>query len=309
MNKKFLPIGTICTLKEKEKKVMITGYYSVKFNEDIKFNDYMGCVYPEGLLLPQSACSFNHSDIEKVDFIGYENEEYNKFNVLLKQLTGTTDEYEKEDWVLSSSDSYSKLLFDENGVVVLAEPTAQEKVDNAISLDENPKLENPFHKEYTPVSPIEEMSNNIFGKYNFDENGVVLSENFDLEEKKENELNKIEFDENGEIVSNASPLLETQKIVQYKFDADGFLVAIESSDQESMETLNQEQGNKEESFDFDSEVKTSPNPEKIEGVSEIENEIDKKSSFDQINEKTELNELKNEMTQYKFDENGILISA
>ena len=40
MNEKYLPIGTICTLKGKNKKVMIVGVYGVEFNGNLKINDY-----------------------------------------------------------------------------------------------------------------------------------------------------------------------------------------------------------------------------------------------------------------------------
>ena len=46
MNKEFLPIGSVCLLKDAKKKVMITGF-CVKGNEtgDRVF-DYLGCIYP-----------------------------------------------------------------------------------------------------------------------------------------------------------------------------------------------------------------------------------------------------------------------
>ena len=38
MEQKYLPIGSVCTLKGKNKKVMITGYYSVEFNGNFKIS-------------------------------------------------------------------------------------------------------------------------------------------------------------------------------------------------------------------------------------------------------------------------------
>lgn len=197
MSVKYLPIGTICTLKGKHRKVMITGFYSVEFNGNLKINDYSGCSYPEGLLFSGSVCTFNHSDIENIDFMGYESEAQIKFNSLLKRLTENEVEQKKSDnWVLASSKSYSKLLFDENGVVVLAEPVksqnevklAEEKV---VDISNNSKVENPFYTDYSSISKKNEVNldEKIFGKYKFDENGILISiENSEYEEK---EIDKI----------------------------------------------------------------------------------------------------------------------
>ena len=132
MEQKYLPIGSVCTLKGKNKKVMITGYYSVSFSGNLKINDYMGCAYPEGMLLPEFVCSFNHTDIESVDFLGFKNEEQEIFKGLLNRLTGNTDEnatselHKENDIFLTSNSSYSKLLFDENGVVMIADPVVEQ---------------------------------------------------------------------------------------------------------------------------------------------------------------------------------------
>ena len=88
MEQKYLPIGSVCTLKGKNKKVMITGYYSVEFNGNLRIKDYCGCVYPEGMLLPEHSCTFNHTDIETIDFIGFKNDEQKTFQGLLNRLTG-----------------------------------------------------------------------------------------------------------------------------------------------------------------------------------------------------------------------------
>ena len=48
---KYLPIGTVCTLKGNNKKVMVIGFFSVEYNGNIKMYDYQGCSYPEGILL------------------------------------------------------------------------------------------------------------------------------------------------------------------------------------------------------------------------------------------------------------------
>ena len=227
---------------------MIIGYYSVEFNGNLRIRDYQGCVYPEGLLLPDQVCTFNHTDIEKVDFLGYKDDEQYKFQRLLDRLTGNTNDvenaktfHEENDMVLTSSKSYSKLLFDENGVVVLAEPVLESPKSNVdikfdkdgyvISNETDSDINNPFYKEYTTTEPkIEDSDNwNIFNKVEFDENGVVISAEEKIEPSKENLLNKIEFDENGVVISvgNDSPVSnEESNANEYKFDENGVLISV-----------------------------------------------------------------------------------
>lgn len=251
MEQKYLPIGSVCTLKAKNKKVMITGYYSVEFNGNLKINDYMGCAYPEGMLLPEHNCTFNHSDIEKIEFIGFKNEEQKTFANLLNRLTGNvkSDEesaaefHKKNDMFLTSNSTYSKLLFDENGVVMIADPVEEPKVEkentlNNIKFDENgyvisvgneEDVSNPFHKEYESIEQKNDSNNDwkIFNKIEFDENGTVVSAESDINDKKEEMLNKIEFDENGTVISvKGEDLEEKQNFEQYRFDENGTLIAI-----------------------------------------------------------------------------------
>ena len=51
MNKKYLPIGSIVKLKNKDVLIMVTGYYSVEYEENVMIYDYSGCLYPEGLMV------------------------------------------------------------------------------------------------------------------------------------------------------------------------------------------------------------------------------------------------------------------
>ena len=95
MEEKYLPLGSVVLLKNGEKPVMVIGYkvkakggdvyqdgQSVK-NEE-KF-DYCGCVTPIGMINSEFILMFNHENIEKVLFKGYEDEEVKKFNEFLKE--------------------------------------------------------------------------------------------------------------------------------------------------------------------------------------------------------------------------------
>ena len=260
MEQKYLPIGSVCTLKGKNKKVMITGYYSVEFNGNLKINDYVGCVYPEGMLLPEQTYTFNHDDIEAIDFIGLKNDEFQTFRNLLDRLTGNEKadeekaaEFHKEnDMFLTSNSVYSKLLFDENGVVMIADPVEEPKKEieeptwNNIKFDKNgtvvsmdvEEVENPFYKEFENVKVPEQKHSsewNIFNKIEFDENGTVISVEENKEENKEenNQLSKIEFDENGTVIAvNGDTLKEKNDLSKYKFDENGTLIAVEEDEEE-----------------------------------------------------------------------------
>ena len=84
-NEKYLPIGTIIRLKKGQKKLMIVGFAQVYLKDKNEIYDYMGCVYPEGMINIKNFYFFNHKDIEEVFYEGYKDEEGKAFNEKLKQ--------------------------------------------------------------------------------------------------------------------------------------------------------------------------------------------------------------------------------
>jgi len=189
---KFLPIGTVCTVIGKNNKVMITGFFSVEYTGNIKMFDYKGCVYPEGLLLENKSYSFNHSDIEKVEYLGYITDDYRKFNdILNRQQAEKKDGYQTKE-VLSN------IKFDENGVVIYdpiqSSFPVKQKFEPPVPTTNNSsigvKVDNPFiptnigarAKTSSDSKKPEQWS--IFKSIEFDENGVVISA---VERKKDEE--------------------------------------------------------------------------------------------------------------------------
>jgi len=75
--KELLPIGSVVMLKDATKKVMITGYLA-SIDANTVF-DYSGCLFPEGFLSSKQVCLFNHNQIDKLYFTGYEDDEQRKF--------------------------------------------------------------------------------------------------------------------------------------------------------------------------------------------------------------------------------------
>lgn len=131
MNKRYLPIGSVVKLKNNNKSIMITGYYSVEYANDLEIYDYSGCAYPEGVMIKSSYCSFNQKDIKEVLFEGYKTKEYTKLTNGLNEIDseivdGDTKYFDgkkieldkiensnkKEDFVLPHYE------FDENGVII-----------------------------------------------------------------------------------------------------------------------------------------------------------------------------------------------
>lgn len=102
IGEKFLPIGTVVLLKGGKKELMIMGYciipgeeaYDKKGKVDVsnRVFDYGGCVYPEGMITSNQLFAFDHSQIERVSFLGYQTDSQKE---LSKILNGARDEIEK----------------------------------------------------------------------------------------------------------------------------------------------------------------------------------------------------------------------
>ena len=92
MREKYLPIGTVVLLKGGKKRAMITGFCSVAQENQEKIYDYSGCVYPEGYLSSNQVCLFDHSQIEKIFFLGYEDEEEKVFKDKLNKIVASIED-------------------------------------------------------------------------------------------------------------------------------------------------------------------------------------------------------------------------
>jgi hypothetical protein len=91
MREKFLPIGTVVLLKGGKKRAMITGFCSIAQENQEKIYDYSGCVYPEGYLSSNQVCLFDHDQIERVFFVGYEDEEEKVFKDKLNKIVASIE--------------------------------------------------------------------------------------------------------------------------------------------------------------------------------------------------------------------------
>lgn len=84
MQNKFLPLGSIVMLNGGSKRLMIIGYLPI--DSTSKMYDYMGCMYPEGVLNSNQSIIFNHSDIKQIYSLGFSDDESKKFNEKLIEL-------------------------------------------------------------------------------------------------------------------------------------------------------------------------------------------------------------------------------
>lgn len=80
----FLPIGSVVLLKGAQKRIMIIGRFQVSV-ESKKIFDYSGCLYPEGVMNPKDLFLFQHDDIERVYYVGMQDEEEFQYRRLLKE--------------------------------------------------------------------------------------------------------------------------------------------------------------------------------------------------------------------------------
>ncbi len=89
MYKDLLPIGSIVTLKDGNKRLMICSRIQTRSGSDIVY-DYAACLYPEGIVAADQMYFFNHGSIERVYFIGFQDEEELAYH---KQVLDKLDEY------------------------------------------------------------------------------------------------------------------------------------------------------------------------------------------------------------------------
>lgn len=70
----LLPIGSVVLLKGGKKRVMVCGRMQID-NSTKKPYTYSGYLYPEGIINSDEMVLFNNEDIEKLYFIGFQDEE------------------------------------------------------------------------------------------------------------------------------------------------------------------------------------------------------------------------------------------
>ena len=89
-NSEYLPIGTVVTVGNESKKMMIIGLLQVK-SENNEVYDYSGVLYPEGYLGPSETYLFNKEQISRIYHLGYTSQEQKDHNKKLEDLSSSNE--------------------------------------------------------------------------------------------------------------------------------------------------------------------------------------------------------------------------
>ena len=89
--KDLLPIGSVVTLKEGTKKLMIIGRLQQNVRTK-KVYDYAGCLWPEGYMDKDSCYVFDHEDIDCLYYIGLQDIEEFNFRFELDEMRKKTSQ-------------------------------------------------------------------------------------------------------------------------------------------------------------------------------------------------------------------------
>lgn len=103
-NERFLPIGSVVILKGGKRELMIMSYCVMpnggevydkngKVEDAPKLFDYGACFYPEGMVTSDQLFAFNHEQIDRVCFRGYETDRYKEISTI---LNGGLEEMKKQ---------------------------------------------------------------------------------------------------------------------------------------------------------------------------------------------------------------------
>lgn len=122
MKEKYLPIGTVVLLKGGKKRAMITGFCSVAQENQDKIYDYSGCVYPEGYLSSNQVCLFDHNQIEKIYYVGFEDDEEIQFKEKLNTIVANLEKQMSADAAATTPATDNDTLEDEKPAENLEEP-------------------------------------------------------------------------------------------------------------------------------------------------------------------------------------------
>lgn len=93
--RELLPIGTIVTLRNGTKRLMIFGIIQAVPDKGVEY-DYIGVPYPEGNMSETMQYLFNHEDVAKVHFRGFEDIERQEFIFNLSEFYKAVSEAKEE---------------------------------------------------------------------------------------------------------------------------------------------------------------------------------------------------------------------
>ena len=95
--KKYLPLGSVVLMKGGKKRIMITGYAVKAPETGDRLWDYIGCLWPEGMITPDKNLLFDHKDIQQIFAIGYSDDEQKRFMSVLDKATQLREDRENQN--------------------------------------------------------------------------------------------------------------------------------------------------------------------------------------------------------------------
>lgn len=87
-NEEYLPIGTVVTIGDGTKKLMIIGLLQTKA-ENNQIYDYSAVLYPEGYISPNETYLFNKNQISRIYYLGYVSQEQKLANQKLTTIVNS----------------------------------------------------------------------------------------------------------------------------------------------------------------------------------------------------------------------------
>lgn len=88
---KIYPLGSVVYLKQSKDKIMIISRGAIYGEDDEeRYYDYMGCVFPQGFD-KERTLFFNNDNIDDVIFEGYSDEDEKRLVHLYTEWTKTTN--------------------------------------------------------------------------------------------------------------------------------------------------------------------------------------------------------------------------
>lgn len=86
----YLPIGTVVTVGDGNKKLMIIGLLQTKAENNQTY-DYSAVLYPEGYISPTETYLFNKNQISRIHYLGYVSQEQKDANEKITELANSSN--------------------------------------------------------------------------------------------------------------------------------------------------------------------------------------------------------------------------
>ncbi len=142
---KYLPVGSIVLLNGGTKRLMVTGYCMQTEERPGVIYDYSGCLYPEGVIRSDVTSVFNHDQIERVDFVGFTDDEGKTFTDELSNKLKDVQEHNK--YINEQDEDEEERLLELN---VLHDIGTEEDADEDIIIDSDEEDEEVLFDEEEP---------------------------------------------------------------------------------------------------------------------------------------------------------------